>query len=115
MSLKLAIPPGYECAVAEHHPRYGGESLARTQASWQVTVRVSNRASGSAAQGIDRCGGSRPEVKGEHRMSRREADTFMGPIGNHGLFFCGFHVAKNNPEFQVTTMHYCGMRAEGEL
>jgi hypothetical protein len=47
-------------------------------------------------------------------MNRREADTFMGPIGNHGLFFCGFHIAKRNPEFQVTTMHYCGMRGEGE-
>lgn len=48
-------------------------------------------------------------------MNRREADTLMSPIGNHGLFFCGFHIAKNTPEFQVTTMHYCGMRAEGEL
>ena len=47
-------------------------------------------------------------------MARRVADEFMGPIGNHDLFFCGFHVAKKNPEFQVTTMHYCGMRGEGD-
>lgn len=47
-------------------------------------------------------------------MNRREADKFMGAISNHVNFFCGFHVAKKNPEFQVATMHYCGMRGEGE-
>ena len=47
-------------------------------------------------------------------MNRREAGKFMGPIRNHDLFFCGFHVAKKNPKFQVTTMHYCGMRGEGD-
>jgi len=47
-------------------------------------------------------------------MNRPQADKFMGPIGNHSLFFCGFHAAKQNPEFQVTTMHYCGMRGEGD-
>ncbi|HUC21566.1 MAG TPA: DUF1264 domain-containing protein [Streptosporangiaceae bacterium] len=47
-------------------------------------------------------------------MSRLEVDQVMGPVRNHALFFCGFHVAKNNPEFQVTTMHYCGMRGEGD-
>jgi len=38
----------------------------------------------------------------------------MGPIGNHGFFFCGFHIAKKNPKFQLTTVHYCGMRGEGD-
>ena len=47
-------------------------------------------------------------------MNRLEVDQVMGPVRNHALFFCGFHVAKNNPEFQVTTMHYCGMRGEGD-
>ncbi len=42
------------------------------------------------------------------------ADQFRAPIGNHDLFFCGFHVAKKTPTFQVTTMHYCGMRGEGD-
>jgi len=42
------------------------------------------------------------------------ADKLMAPISNHHLFFCGFHVAKKNPKFQVTTMHYCGMRGEGD-
>ncbi|HTJ31762.1 MAG TPA: DUF1264 domain-containing protein [Dactylosporangium sp.] len=47
-------------------------------------------------------------------MNRGEVGEVMGAVGNHGLFFCGFHVAKNNPAFQVTTMHYCGMRGEGD-
>jgi len=47
-------------------------------------------------------------------VNRRELDKVMRPTGNHSLFFCGFHIAKENPEFQVTTMHYCGMRGDGE-
>jgi hypothetical protein len=47
-------------------------------------------------------------------MNGRESDKFMGAITNHVNFLCGFHVAKKNPEFQVITMHYCGMRGEGE-
>jgi hypothetical protein len=47
-------------------------------------------------------------------MSRLETGQVMGPVRNQALFFCGFHVAKENPEFQVTTMHYCGMRGEGD-
>src|SRR5258705_10620876 len=46
--------------------------------------------------------------------SSSRADQFRAPIGNHDMFFCGFHVAKKNPTFQVTTMHYCGMRGEGD-
>ena len=41
-------------------------------------------------------------------------NKMMAPVGNQHLFFCGFHVAKKNPKFQVTTMHYCGMRGEGD-
>jgi hypothetical protein len=42
------------------------------------------------------------------------SDNQMAPVGNHHLFFCGFHIAKKNPHFQVTTMHYCGFRGEGD-
>ncbi|WP_198167415.1 DUF1264 domain-containing protein [Microbispora sp. ATCC PTA-5024] len=47
-------------------------------------------------------------------MSSQDIDEAMSPIGNHGLFFCGFHVAKRDTSFQVTTMHYCGMRGQGD-
>jgi hypothetical protein len=53
-------------------------------------------------------------MRGGAPMSRLETDKVMGTVRNHDLFFCGFHVAKENPEFQVTTMHYCGMRGEGD-
>lgn len=48
----------------------------------------------------------------DHGAKKEGAEKFMVPIGNHHLFFCGFHVAKKNPKFQVTAMHYCGMRGE---
>lgn len=51
----------------------------------------------------------------DHGGKKEGADKFMAPVGNHHLFFCGFHVAKKNPKFQVTAMHYCGMRGEGDL
>jgi hypothetical protein len=34
-----------------------------------------------------------------------------GSVGSHDLFFCGIHVAKENPKFQVITIHYCDGRA----
>jgi hypothetical protein len=33
------------------------------------------------------------------------------PLANHHLHFCGIHVAKNNPKFQIVTQHYCGHAA----
>src|SRR5215218_7763358 len=35
------------------------------------------------------------------------------PGANHHLHFCGIHVAKNNPSFQIITQHYCGPIAGG--
>jgi hypothetical protein len=37
----------------------------------------------------------------------------MPPIENVHLYFCGFHIAKNNPKFQIETQHYCAVRGEG--
>jgi hypothetical protein len=63
---------------------------------------------------MHRCRPQQERVEGDHQVNRRELDKVMGPIGNHSLFFCGFHIAKENPDFQVTTMHYCGMRGDGD-
>lgn len=30
------------------------------------------------------------------------------PPASHGLHFCGIHVAKKDPTFQLVTQHYCG-------
>jgi hypothetical protein len=35
------------------------------------------------------------------------------PSGNHHLHFCGIHVAKKDPTFQIITQHYCGPIAGG--
>lgn len=36
----------------------------------------------------------------------------MPPVDNVHLYFCGFHIAKNNPKFQIETQHYCAVRGE---
>lgn len=38
------------------------------------------------------------------------AQSAKGPVGGFQLHFCGIHVAKNNPKFQITTQHFCGHR-----
>ena len=67
-------------------------------------------------------------------MDRRELFTALGSLGvgvsveaDHGdkktdgparpvaglhAHFCGIHVAKNNPKFQMIVQHYCGMQAD---
>lgn len=32
----------------------------------------------------------------------------MGPVQGLHLHFCGIHIAKNNPKFQLVAQHYCG-------
>lgn len=48
-----------------------------------------------------------------HAAADRTEKKYMAPVDNR-LFFCGFHLVKEDPRFQVTTMHYCGMRGEGD-
>src|SRR5207302_10679633 len=36
-----------------------------------------------------------------------KADKFMAASKGFHHHFCGIHVAKNNPQFQLTTQHYC--------
>jgi hypothetical protein len=68
---------------------------------------------GAAGAGLT-LGGARLLAE-DHRGKKEGTNKFMAPIDNHHhLFFCGFHVAKKNPKIQVTTMHFCGMRGEGD-
>ncbi len=41
--------------------------------------------------------------------STMSSNKMMAPMSNHHLHFCGIHVAKNDPKFQIITQHYCGM------
>ena len=36
----------------------------------------------------------------------------MPPVDNVHLYFCGFHIAKKNPRFQIETQHYCAAHGE---
>ncbi|WP_425398788.1 DUF1264 domain-containing protein [Aeoliella sp.] len=35
------------------------------------------------------------------------AESKMPPVEHINLYFCGFHMAKSNPKFQLETQHYC--------
>lgn len=37
-----------------------------------------------------------------------------GPLGHPHAHFCGIHMAKKNPKFQIITQHYCAAHSEGE-
>ena len=46
--------------------------------------------------------------------SRDDKPKGKGPLAGSGLaHFCGIHVAKNNPKFQIVAEHYCGPCGEG--
>src|SRR5262245_58746462 len=64
---------------------------------------------GAAGAGVA-LGGANVLAHGEKKTD----DKFMAPVENQHMFFCGFHIAKKNPQLQMTAVHYCGMRGEGE-
>jgi hypothetical protein len=50
---------------------------------------------------------SRPAVSNDtHAGPQRVAENWV-PIDKMHLYLCAFHVAKNNPSFQVEAHHYC--------
>lgn len=40
------------------------------------------------------------------------AKVELPPVDNIHLHFCGFHIAKSNPKFQIATQHYCCAHGE---
>jgi hypothetical protein len=48
----------------------------------------------------------------EHGRAQTDDRSLMAPV--HGLHahFCGIHIAKNNPKFQLIAQHYCMSRSE---
>ena len=48
----------------------------------------------------------------DHGHARTEDRSLMAPV--HGLHahFCGIHIAKGNPKFQLIAQHYCMSRSE---
>ena len=35
---------------------------------------------------------------------------YADPVKDIHLYLCAFHIAKNNPDFEVEAHHYCSMR-----
>lgn len=53
-----------------------------------------------------------PDPHGGHAMARNAEN--WAPVDKMHLYLCAFHVAKNNPSFQIEAHHYCAPQG-GEL
>jgi hypothetical protein len=47
-----------------------------------------------------------------HSAKSASDNKMMAPAQALHLHFCGIHIAKNNPKFQLVTQHYCMSRSE---
>jgi hypothetical protein len=59
--------------------------------------------------GMAACGAA---ALGDDHGSGKMEGKFNAPIGALHLHFCGIHIAKANPKFQIVTQHYCGKAGE---
>jgi hypothetical protein len=48
----------------------------------------------------------------EHRAEQKGNGSLMAPVGALHAHFCGIHIAKSNPKFQLIAQHYCMSRSE---
>lgn len=64
---------------------------------------------GAAAMGLGQSALS--EAVAEHHEHGDHGK--MPPVDHINLYFCGFHIAKSNPGFQLQTQHYCCAHGDG--
>jgi hypothetical protein len=48
----------------------------------------------------------------EHGSEKKGDGGLMAPVGALHAHFCGIHIAKSNPRFQLIAQHYCMSRSE---
>jgi len=48
----------------------------------------------------------------EHRSDQKGEGGLMAPVQSLHAHFCGIHIAKSNPKFQLIAQHYCMARSE---
>src|SRR5947209_5025722 len=48
----------------------------------------------------------------EHGQPKPEDRRLMAPVHELHAHFCGIHIAKNNPKYQLVAQHYCMSRSE---
>jgi hypothetical protein len=56
-------------------------------------------------------GGAKLEAD-EHRSDQKGNGGMMAPVQSLHAHFCGIHIAKSNPKFQLIAQHYCMSRSE---
>jgi Protein of unknown function (DUF1264) len=49
---------------------------------------------------------------GDHGVQQKDDSEFKRPVQGLHAHFCGIHVAKGNPGFQVVAQHYCSARSK---
>ncbi len=48
----------------------------------------------------------------QHRADEKGDGGLMAPVQSLHAHFCGIHIAKSNPKFQLVAQHYCMSRSE---
>jgi len=62
--------------------------------------------------GVGAAAVSSPLSAADHESADRKTTSFMAPVSSLHAHFCGIHIAKKNPKFQLVTQHYCAGRTE---
>ena len=64
------------------------------------------------AIGVGAAVGGRSHLAADHGEAHADGGKFMAPVSSIHAHFCGIHIAKKNPKFQIIAQHYCGPRGE---
>jgi hypothetical protein len=49
-------------------------------------------------------------AEGQHGVENVNKLKYADPVKDIHLYLCAFHIAKNNPKFEIEAHHYCSMR-----
>jgi hypothetical protein len=64
------------------------------------------------SMGVGVAAAASPLAAADHHRPQRNCEELMGPVGSLHAHFCGIHIAKKNPKFQLVAQHYCSGRTE---
>src|SRR5580692_6526781 len=86
-----------EPAMAKASVRCGGRPMINLDRRKMIGVLGSMGAAAAAS----------PLSAQVHHQQRGNLEEFIAPVSSLHDHFCGIHVAKQNPKFQLVTQHYC--------
>jgi hypothetical protein len=67
---------------------------------------------GLVGSGVGISLGAPAQGAGDHGATDKGDGVLMAPVQSLHAHFCGIHIAKNNPKFQLVAQHYCMSRSE---